>query len=158
MAEDPKHEPHIGNKPDDGIPVLTDIVDPAQANETGPYVGPEEPATTETPDAPPADSHTDIEFDDNFGIEEAAAAGMAAVPDPALPPEPIPTPPAPEPDLAALRAALTAELDDAAARIVKESVEGVEALVVERVAQQLKDEIRGIVGAALADFERQRKQ
>ncbi|HET6724891.1 MAG TPA: hypothetical protein VFH85_02665, partial [Gammaproteobacteria bacterium] len=96
--------------------------------------------------------------DDNFGIEEAVAVGLGAVPDPALPPEPVPPPKAPEPDLSELRATLTAELDHAAERIIAESVENIEALIAERISRHMKDEIRGIVGAALTDFERQRKQ
>ncbi|HET7370043.1 MAG TPA: hypothetical protein VFK45_04320 [Gammaproteobacteria bacterium] len=153
--EDPNQQTNSEGKPDDGIPVLTDIVDPAQPEETGPYVGPEEP---EAPEDAPADHHTDIEFDDNFGIEEAAAAGLGAMPDPALPPESPPAPQAPERDLGELRAKLTAELDYAAERIIAESVDSIEALIAERISRHMKEEIRGIVGAAMADFERQRKQ
>ncbi|HET6726036.1 MAG TPA: hypothetical protein VFH85_08525 [Gammaproteobacteria bacterium] len=131
-------------KGDDRIPVLTDIVDPSRADEAEPYL-PEE--QDEAPTEQPR-----VGFDDNFGVDEAEAAGMSTL----LGPEPAQQG-VPARDLDELRATLTAELDHAAARIVEDSVVGLEAQLTASIAERLKEEVRGIVGAAIKDFERQQK-
>ncbi|HET7306491.1 MAG TPA: hypothetical protein VFK24_01570 [Gammaproteobacteria bacterium] len=141
-------EPHIDWERHDDIPVLTDIVNPDEVA-AGPYVLIEDADEAPTAPAP------DVVYDDNFGVDEAEAAGLAALPEEAPPPEPQPA----ETPISfdELRTALTAELDQAAARIVEDSVAGIEAQIADRVVARLKDEIGGIVEAALADFQRQPK-
>ncbi|HET8551006.1 MAG TPA: hypothetical protein VFM97_00850 [Gammaproteobacteria bacterium] len=137
-------EPHIDWERHDDIPVLTDIVNPEEVA-AGPYVLLED--ADETAEAPAAPA-PDLGYDDNFGVDEAEAARLAALPEEVSPPEAAPL------QLDELRAALTAELDEAAARIVADSVVGIEAQIADRVAARLKDQVGGIVEAALADIER----
>lgn len=149
----PRREPIVDWSGREEVPVLTDIVEPEDLS-AEPYVALEDEA-----DALPAMHAAEISFDDNFGLEEAEAAGLTAFLDPTVPP-------AVSPDrrrddrsarLETLRADLVAELEMAATRIVEEAVAGAEALLIDRVSERLKEEIGGIVGAALADFDRRRK-
>ncbi|HET7570024.1 MAG TPA: hypothetical protein VFK96_05495 [Gammaproteobacteria bacterium] len=144
-------EPHIDWERHDDIPVLTDIVNPDEV-EVGPYVvieDADEPAEVPVAPAPR------VVYDDNFGVDEAEAAGLAGLPEEAPPSEPAPVG---EPvDLDELRTALAAELEQAATRIIEDSVAGIEAQIADRIAARLKDEIGGIVEATLTDFQRQPK-
>lgn len=146
----PRREPEIDWSVSDEIPVLTEIVDAddiaAQSVEI--------PAEGDGPGALPA-IHAEQRFDAGDGMEAAAME------------EPFDLTPLwnsrsssrpPESRLDTMRTALTAELEVAATRIVAESVKEVETLLVERVSQRLKDELAGIVGATLHEFERRGKR
>jgi hypothetical protein len=145
MTDDSRHGVHVDWERRDHIPVLTDIVDPADFEDAGePVVVIEDEHSTAA-----AALASDLVYDDNFGVDEAEAAGLSAWAAPAA------APIAREAALDDLRRTLTAELHHAAERIVEESVTGVETELAARIAGRLKDEVRGIVGATLAEFERQ---
>lgn len=144
-----RREPKFDPNEIDELPVLTDIVD----------VDTDFPSIAEFDDIelalPPV---AEVSYDDEFGVDEATAAGMQ--PDAAVfvapAPQTAPVEAAPS-RLDELRANLVAELESAATRIIAESLEEAQALIVDRAAQRLKDELAGIVGATIAEFDRRRK-
>ncbi|HET7676199.1 MAG TPA: hypothetical protein VFL54_11805 [Gammaproteobacteria bacterium] len=144
-----RREPKFDPNEIDELPVLTDIVD----------VDADFPSIAEFDDAEPAQLPVaEVSYDDEFGIDEAAAAGMQADAKVFVAPAPRSAPAgAAASRLDELRANLVAELESAATRIIAESVEEAQALLVDRVAQRLNDELAGIVGATIADFDRRRK-
>jgi hypothetical protein len=156
--DDPTDRPGVDWDRRDKIPVLTDIVDPAETGGNEPWLSEEASEVQEPPDSDdsreePESTQPEVRFHDSFGVDEAKAAGLSSWDESAL------RDPAPEPaDLDALRDMLNAEMHHAAARIVEESFVDVEGLLVERICARLKDEIRGIVGATLTDYERRRRK
>jgi hypothetical protein len=149
-----RQEPRIGSTRDNDVPVLTEVVGPEITDDSSPYVLLDE---RDDPEDFRVENEVYTGFDDHFGVEEAEATGREA-PNAAQQSRPADSRPVQSPaaDIDGLRASLTMELNEAVAGMVEDATAGLETLLVERISARLKDEISGIVGAALVDYEREK--